>query len=633
MSTVIRESKDEQFLHKLEHIVKAHLEDEDFGVNELAGEAGYSRSQLHRKIKHLLGHSVSVYIRRVRLKEALAMLRHDEATTSEIAYRVGFHSPSYFHRCFHERYGITPGDYKEEVSRDPAYTPPNGEQEPQPAINGKPVKKQSPSPILKKATPWIGVAALLLLLFAIYRFTAMPSAEAEKPAIAVLPFSSLTTDNNTRFFADGMMDDLLHRLSKIKQIRVISRTSSEAYRDREQRSIGEIAEELGVQYVVEGSIQRYDNQARINIKLIDAETDEPIWSRNYDRRITDLFAVQSEIALNIATEVHQLLTDVQAASLQGQQTDNLKAFEMYSLGTFELKSHTGAGYVRALNYFQEAISADPEYGKAYAGLAETYFLMAMDNEIEEERARNLALSLTEKALATDPELAEAKTLQAAIFGFMDHDWKKADRTFEESIGLNPNLSQSYMYHANLKRVMGDTLLARTQMNKALELDPLSYIVRYNSAQLYFQNGDFNQALAESQRCKEIFPEQGWSDWLRFKIHTLEQRNGEALGAFKSFGELSGEFHPTKADSAYAAAGIPGLLELRIANCLNLVEKAECYAMLSQKDNALELLDSGRQAGVLDPEISYNYHFRPYRDHEIFRGILSDLEVPVATALQ
>ncbi|WP_224490879.1 helix-turn-helix domain-containing protein [Robertkochia flava] len=629
MGTPIRESKDEQFLHRLEQLVKAHLEEEDFGVNELAGAAGYSRSQLHRKVKSLLGHSASVFIRRVRLTEALEMLKHDEATTSEIAYRVGFHSPSYFHRCFHRYYGMTPGAFKESYLSNPDMTLPNSE-----GIRVKPTgsskNREVPKFLLRPAT-WIAVAAAVIIGLVIFRLSPLQEAALPgQPSIAVLPFSNMGNNENTRFFADGMMDDLLHRLSKVSDIRVISRTSSEVYRNRGDHSLSEIADELGVQYIVEGSVQRYDNQARINIKLIDASKDQTIWSRNYDRRITDLFAVQSEIALNIATEVHQLLTDVQAASLQGQQTENLKAFEMYSLGTFELKKRTGAGYVRALNYFQEAINEDPTYGKAYTGLAETYFLMGLENEIENERARNLAVSLAEKALESDPGLAEAKTLLAAIYGFMDKNWTLADRTFEESIRINPNLSQSYMYHANLKWILGDTLKARQQMNKALELDPLSYTVRYHSARLYFQNGQMDLALQESERCREILPEHGWSHWLSFKVHTLEHRQQEALRSFKTFGELSGEFHPVKADSAFAAAGTNGLLQLRIKRCQNIIEQAECYAMLSQDDKALNLLQTGLETGVLPPDLAGNYHFSAYKNRTDFRNILRDLQLPPST---
>ena len=628
MGTAIRESKDEQFLHRLQHLVKEHLEDEHFGVNELAGAAGYSRSQLHRKVKSLMGHSASVFIRRVRLQEALEMLRHDEATTSEIAYRVGFHSPSYFHRCFQRYYGMTPGEFKEKLTADPGYSL---------ADDQDVINNTSPSFIKKDRRhflpgprTWIALAAAVILVLLIYRFSAMTGSEAtEKPAIAVLPFTSMGNNEETRFFADGMMDDLLHRLSKVKDIRVISRTSSEVYRNREDRSLKEIAEALGVQYIVEGSVQRYNNQARINIQLIDAEKDQAVWSRNYDRRITDLFAVQSEIALNIASEVHQLLSEVEAASVQGQQTENLKAFEMYSLGTFELKKRTGAGYVRALNYFQEAIREDPAYGKAYAGLAETYFLMGMENEIEMERARNLSVSLAGKALETDPELAEAKTLLAAIYGFMDKNWSLADSTFAESIRLNPNLSQSYMYYSNLKGIMGDSSGAREEMNKALNLDPLSYIVRYNSAKLYFQNGQLEKALEESERCSEILPRHGWSHWLCFKVHVLTHRDEDALRSFKTFGELSGEFPPVKADSAFAVSGVNGLLRLRIQRSGNLVEQAECYAMLSEDTSAMALLQNGLERGILPPDIAANYHFAPYRSSEKFRNILTELHLPLS----
>ncbi|THD67381.1 helix-turn-helix domain-containing protein [Robertkochia marina] len=632
MSTVIRERKDEQFIRKLEQLVRDHLEDEDFGVNELAAKAGYSRSQLHRKLKTVLGHSASVFIRRIRLDAALEMLQKNEITTSEIAYSVGFHSPSYFHRCFQKRYGITPGDYKERLLQDPdfSFSPNNCKEDLHLKVSVNRNRTRSFQNI-GKPLAW-GSVLLLFVLVAIGINKYFSPATMQKTGVAVLPFSNLSTDDETRFFADGMMEDLLHRLSKVKDFRVISRTSSEVYRDRSQITIGQIAEELGVRYIVEGSVQRYDNQIRVHIKLIDASIDEPIWSRNYDRRILDLFTIQSEIALNIASEVHQVLSEGETASLQSQQTENIKAFEMYSLGAFELKKRTGAGYIRALHYFEKAIEEDPGYGKAYAGLSETYFLMAMNGEIDRETGRNLALSLAEKALLSDPELADAKTLLATIYGFMDHHWQRADSTFHESISLNPNLPQTYMYHANLKRTLGDTLEARRLMNKALDLDPLSYIVRFTSAALFFESGNFERALEECIRCQEILPEHGWSAWLKFKIHALKDRDPEALEAFKSFGALSGEYHPVKADSAYNTAGIKGLLQLKIARSKNLVEKAECYAMLSQKNEALELLKNGLDRGLLDPEITANYHFLPYHREPVFTEIFSEMKLPGSASL-
>lgn len=308
-----RESKDEKFLLKLENLVLQHLEDEDFGVQELAREAGYSRSQLYRRIKLLVGVSTSVFIRRIRLKEALEMLRHDEATTSEIAYRVGFHSPSYFHRCFQNFYGITPGSFKEVCQREREYIPNQESPSPTPPV-------EAPAPIGKRnnfVKKSILSLTLIVLSVVIIIANFLPEETTEtpvRPTIAVLPFAYLSAQEETRYFADGMADNLILSLAALDTLKVISRTTSENYRDREGRSVREIAEALDAEYLIEGSVQCLGNRARIQIKIIHAKSDTPIWSKMFDRGLQDQFSVQSEISTLVTSKVNDLIVKGKVSS-------------------------------------------------------------------------------------------------------------------------------------------------------------------------------------------------------------------------------------------------------------------------------------------------------------------------------
>lgn len=299
-----RESKDEKFLLKLEQLIKDHLDDENFGVQELAGEAGYSRSQLYRRVKLLVGVSTSVFIRRVRLHEALEMLKHDEATTSEIAYRVGFNSPSYFHRCFQKYYGTTPGAYKESVREPKDYK--YASHQNRTGQDLPPIAKY-PGRSLKKG----GVIAITLILIGVialyaYYFPKSTDAADEPKTIAVLPFAYLSAQSDTRFFAEGMADNLILKLSDLDELKVVSRTTSENYRDRGGRSVRQIADALDADYLIEGSVQCLGNRVRIHIKIIHANTDSPVWSEMYDRNMSDQFAVQSEITSHVTTQVRQM---------------------------------------------------------------------------------------------------------------------------------------------------------------------------------------------------------------------------------------------------------------------------------------------------------------------------------------
>lgn len=200
--------------------------------------------------------------------------------------------------------------------------------------------------------------------------------ELEK-SIAVLPFKNLSQEAGNEYFVDGLVEDLLNRISVIEEWKVTSRTSSEMFRERGVQSVPEIARQLGVSYIVEGSVQRYGDRARVAVQLIDAIHDDHIWAENYDRDLGDIFKTQSEIAMSIASELNTILTSGQKTQIQENRTTNLKAFELYQMGRFYWNKRTGDGYQKSIDYFEKAIDEDPKYGLAYAGLADSYILMAL----------------------------------------------------------------------------------------------------------------------------------------------------------------------------------------------------------------------------------------------------------------
>ncbi len=376
-------SMDNALLKKLTNILEVNLEKEDFGVKELAKEAGLSRSQLYRKLQSLTGKSTSRFIRDYRLEKAMEMLQNNSATASEITYRVGFSSPTYFNTCFHDYFGYPPGEVK---FRNPKVTKIEKESENLKQVDNSLLIKDSPKvkkSLLRKRMVWVNTFFIVLLsaisynLYQNYKVTSHEdnlNKTNDNKSIGVLPFKNLSTDLENQYFADGMMDDILNQLSKINRLSVKSRQSVEKYRCSD-KSIVKIRKELGVDYLVQGSAQKHSDSVRIIAQLIDVNTDEHLWSNNYDFDLKQVFAIQSNISKQIAHELNAVLTREEIEQIEKKPTQNLEAYNLYLKGRFFWHRRTEEGINKSIDYFKQAIKLDSTYALAYAGLADSYYVL------------------------------------------------------------------------------------------------------------------------------------------------------------------------------------------------------------------------------------------------------------------
>ncbi len=618
------------FLRNLTKTVLDNLENEQFGVEELASQTGISRSHLHRKLKLLKGKSVSQFIREVRLEEAMKMLQHEVATASEIAYRVGFTSPSYFFKSFQKYYGFPPGEVKK-INSDATFTQPGKESDDQNTFEeeGKAIRKKISGKTnpLSKSLAWIITLIVLIGIIAgvSYFLNKGKNDPIVEISIAILPFTNLSTDVENQHFADGLVEDLLNRISRIDGMKVISRTSSEMYREKGNKTIPQIARELGVTHIMEGSVQRDENTARINIQLIDAAKDDHIWSNLFDRELTDIFKMQSEIALQVASELNLILTTGQTNNLRKNYTNNLKAFELYQLGRFYWNKRTEDGYLSSIEYFNQAIEEDPGYALAYAGLADTYNLMAIQSWIDRREGRDKAVELALKALEMDGDLAEAHNVLGSIYTYLDWKWEEAENAYLRAIEINPNYATAHQYYSEHLSITGRHTEARKHINKALELDPLSFVIRYVSVKLYFNRGQFTEALEDNRRSHELNPDHRWSAYYDFFLNYHLGRNQAALQGFKNYGRITGLFNPDLADSIFHINGLDGLLTVYIESQTNRYAKAEGYGFLGDYEKSLELLEGGfDKYGEISPEIAFRIGFKNLYNHPRFIAILKEM---------
>ena len=323
-------------------------------------------------------------------------------------------------------------------------------------------------------------------------------------SIAVLPFETLSGETKNASLTDGVHDDILSRLSRIGALEVISRTSVMRYRDS-GLSIPEITRELGVASVLEGGVQRDGERVRISVRLIDAKKDRQLWSETYDRGLTanSLFDIQSEIAETIAGKLEATLTTRDEARLQQRPTDSLAAYESYLLGRDRLYRRTSASLGEAKTFFERAIELDGDYAAAYVGLAETYYLLSSYGDLGGEEARTLAWPLVERALALDPNSADAHVARGNLL--VDSFADVAD-AYRRAIELDPNNAIAHLRLANLYLFTGggiDETIAL--LERAVRLDPLSPTIQVTLGEAFELAGRFDEARAQFDKSLQIDP--------------------------------------------------------------------------------------------------------------------------------
>jgi TolB-like protein/Tfp pilus assembly protein PilF len=341
----------------------------------------------------------------------------------------------------------------------------------------------------------IGSAILLILLAFIvfYFFILSKPASLDKKSIAVLPFENMNKDEKSEYFSDGITEDIITQLSKIGELHVISSNSCMIYKNS-NKSTREIGKELNVAAILIGNIRRSDLRVRINSRLIDVRTDRNIWAETYDREMTDIFDIQSDVAAEIARTLEITLLPTVKERIAKKPTGNLEAYQLYLQGRFYWNRRNEADLKKAITYFEKAIAIDPRYALGYASLAETYVViggLAIEKpEVIFPKAEQYCL----KALVLDKNLAEAH----AALGEVKADWKwdfnGAEAEYLEAIRLKPNYATAYQWLAELYLTTGRYPLAHEKIRKAQELNPHSYIMKAVEALIYFAERKFDKAI-------------------------------------------------------------------------------------------------------------------------------------------
>ena len=404
-----------------------------------------------------------------------------------------------------------------------------------------------PKVATQKKRAWVYVvvigAAISIALFFLGRYTAGSKIAAAVPndipskSIAVLPFDSLSEDKSNAYFAEGVQDEILTRLAKVADLKVISRTSTQRFKSAPS-DLRDIAKQLGVMNIVEGSVQKANDQVRVNVQLINALSDAHLWADTYDRKITDIFAVESEISKTIADTLQAKLTGSEKISITKVPTANTEAYEMYLKGRFFWNKRTGADLKRAIDYFNQAIAKDPNYALAYAGLADSYTLLSVFSAASPHDSIPQARAAAKKALELDNTLAEAHASSGRILSGYDYDFERAIAEFERAIQLNPNYATSYHWISNGPlTARGEFDRAITEGKRAVELDPLSMIDNADLGQIYFYARRYDEAISQVGKAIEIDPHSYLAHYYLGQIYQLQGHLTEAVAEYQKAVEL------------------------------------------------------------------------------------------------
>jgi TolB-like protein/class 3 adenylate cyclase/Flp pilus assembly protein TadD len=417
---------------------------------------------------------------------------------------------------------------------------------------------------------WAAMMAALLALAAIVAGGVMFSRNrvrsvlaAPDKSIAVLPFENRSGDPDNAYFADGIQDEILTRLSKIADLKVISRTSTQHYKSAPE-NLREIASQLGVAHILKGSVQKSGDAVRVNVQLIKAANDSHLWADTFDRKLTNIFAIESEIAKSIADTLKAKLTGSEEHAISARPTENTKAHQSYLKGRYFWNKRTGPDLQTAIDYFKQAIEQDSNYALAYAGLADSHVLLPYFRAGTLQQSIPRANAAAQRALELDPTLAEPHSTLGQIL-FYDFDFSESKKEFERAIALDPNDATAHQWFGNGPLIVtGEFDRAIAESKRAVELDPLSLVINTDLAVGYTMARRYPEALEQFNKILAMDPRFYYARWTFGLALQCNGKLPEAIAQYKKAAELTDD---------------PLVLALL----------AQGYAKAGQRDEALKLL--------------------------------------------
>jgi TolB-like protein/Tfp pilus assembly protein PilF len=403
-------------------------------------------------------------------------------------------------------------------------------------------------------------------------------------SIAVLPFVNMSIDPENEYFSDGITEELINALTKVGGLRVTSRTSSFAFKDKRE-DVRDIGKQLDVSTVLEGSVRKAGDRIRVSAQLINTSDGYHIWSEIYDRKLADIFEVQDELSKKIANTLREKLSIGDSKTpLVKSYTQNIEAYNIYLKGIYYWNKWNPDSVKQSIEFFQKASELEPEFPLAYSGLSRAYSFLGATGFLPSKSSYPKAKEYAMKALEIDDQLSDSHLTLAMVKFLFDWDWQGAEQCFKKAIELNPGSAETYQYYRMYLNVMGREEEAIAAAEKAVKLDPLSVNVLDSLADAYFHAGQYDRAIAQYQKILELDPDfrtalysLGWAYW----------QKGETQRALETFKEAQ---HQT-------GHALKGLTQLGYA-----------YAKMGMKKEALDCLAKLKQRKKIEKNVSFHMDF-------------------------
>src|ERR1700687_1377789 len=519
-------------------------------------------------------------------------------------------------------------------------------------LPGSEEKKKAPEPmppvsglaVAPNRRRWLtrgGIVALALVLslsiLSVWLFRSRGGAPAGIRSLAVLPLENLSGDASQNYFADGMTDELITDLAQISALRVISRTSVMAYKGA-RKPLPQVARELNVDAIVEGTVLRSGDQVRITAQLIEASTDKHLWSQSYEGELRDTLALQNRVASAIADQIRINLTPREQAALKSAKVVNPQAYESYLKGRYFWNKRTADGLKVALAYFKQAIEEDPNYAQAYSGLADTYALLGdwQYAVMTSKKAFPKAKAAAIKALELDSSLSEAHTSLGYSLRAFDWDFDSAGKEFRRAIEINPGYATAHHWNAMNLGLLGRPKEALVEMRKADNLDPLSLIINADLAEFLLLTHSYDESVKQGRKIIEMDSTFAIGHKQLGDAYLLKQMDKEAVAELQEAVRLSGGSPICIADlaRAYVASGkmneamklLHDLKKSSNPSFTNAPQIAMVYASMGDNDQAMHWLERAYEERF-NPSILLRSGFDPLRSDPRFEKLMQRIGLP------
>jgi TolB-like protein/Tfp pilus assembly protein PilF len=454
----------------------------------------------------------------------------------------------------------------------------------------------------------LGALAIAGAVASIIYFSSFERAKAID-SVAILPFMNAATDPDVEYLADGIADDLTNRLSRLPALTVISNRAASRYKAADPQAAGPdirvIGRELNVQAVVAGSVVQRGDRLYVKAELIDARDNRHLWGQNYDRGSSDIFRIQAELARGISQRLRAGSIDQKAELMAKRPTESTEAYQAYQRGRFYWNQRTEEGLHKAISFFDQARGIDPNYGLAYAGLADSYQLLVIYGALSSKDYYPNAKAAAERAIALDDSLAEAHTSLAYVRFSDDWDWAGAEVEFKRAIELNPNYATAHQWYGEFLGDLGRYEESLAERKIALMLDPLSPVIRSELGLSYLEARQYDRAVDELRKTAELYPDFPLVHSFLSAAYEYSGRYDEALAECRGAIDFDGSAnvpHPGLA-SIYARSGRRAEARQLLTQMTNETKHgffsptsiARVYVALGDKERAFEWLEKACNA--------------------------------------